>query len=366
MKRTGHVIHAAMLLMAVSTQTAPAAMDDPGNAARPIHLIGKTNVEIAGKAFSLVGRGAAEACIILDQCTNITIRSCRFADVPCQGVLIRQCEGVRISGNEFFGLGREKPCLGIDCYLSRNIRVIGNRIQRVASGAYFLQSTGILFASNDVQDVMGPIPRGEMVQFDEVYGEGNVICNNIAVNHWKRSKPADVISIYKSAGTVGSPIVIRDNWIMGDPESGSKDLLAIGSGIMLADGGGAHIVCSGNRLVSPGQVGIGVASGSNIVVIANVVLGRRSNRSNVGIYVWNQYPEPGGGVLIASNVVAWTNTRGEDSAFWNGAAKCGKAFEFTSVVLKDNVWNAWEEIGHLAAMPPMMDTVATNVPGSAR
>jgi hypothetical protein len=352
----------AQFVAAVSTLLAGPSVAEHVVVAQPIHLVGKANVEITDKAFAVDADSGVEACIVLDHCTNITISSCKFLDVPCEGIRLRQCHNVRILGNWFRGVGREKPRLAIDCYLSTDVRILRNRIQRVESGAYILESTRIMFASNYVEDVLGPMPRGQMIQFDKVFGEGNVICDNIAVNHWNRSHPEDVISIYKSTGTVSSPIIVRNNWIMGDPEVGSTDLSGSGSGIMLGDGGGGNILCAGNHLVSPGQVGIGVASGSNIVVASNVILGRRSNRSNVGIYVWNQYPQFAGKVRVASNTVAWANAQGQDSPMWQGEAKHGRAFEFTEVVIQDNVWNAWDAIGHTSTTPPTMDILSNAVP----
>ena len=223
------------------------------------------------------------------------------------------------------------------------------------SGAYIVISTEIQFTDNYVEDVLGPMPRGQMIQFNEVFGKGNVIRNNIAINHWRRSHSEDVINLFKSSGAAGSPIVIQDNWIMGDPSVGSQDMSGSGSGIMLGDSGGANIVCQSNYLISPGQVGIGVASGSNIVVAGNIVLGRRSNVSNVGIYVWNESPRLGGQVRVVSNIVAWTNASGKNNAFWQGHAKHGKDFEFTEVWIQDNTWNAWDIIERAIGKPPAAD-----------
>lgn len=357
MKKGGNTMRTLLLSAAVSALLAGSAGAAHAVVAQPIHLVGKANVEIADKAFAADVGTEAEACIVLERCTNITISCCTFLDAPCQGIRLRQCHSVRILGNWFRGIDRGKPRLAVDCYQSTDVRILGNRIQRVESGAYILESAGIIFASNYVEDVLGPAPRGQMVQFDKVFGEGNVIRNNIAVNHWMRSNPEDVISIYKSAGTVDSPIVIQDNWIMGDPDVGSKDLSRSGSGIMLGDDGGANIACVGNRLVSSGQVGIGVASGSNILVACNVVLGRRSNRSNVGISVWNQYPQPGGIVRVTSNTVAWANARGEDNPFWQGDAKHGRKFEFAEVQIQGNAWSAWDSVvEHISTTLPDMGT----------
>jgi hypothetical protein len=83
---------------------------------------------------------------------------------------------------------------------------------------------------------------------------------------------------------------------------------------MLGDGGGSHQLAQGNRLVNPGQVGIGVAAGSEIRVLDNLIYASDElSWSNVGMYVWNQY-ESCGYVEVSGNQVNWT----AGNAFWNG------------------------------------------------
>lgn len=341
MKRTnGHLIF-CFAFLAISL---PPATPADNERAQPIHLRGAKDLVIAGKAFGPWEGGRAKAGIILDHCTNITITGCTFLDLPSQGIEVNHSRGVQIVGNQFRNLGEDRPELAVKIYQSENVTVRGNRMERVASGAYVLESTAIDFSDNYVEDVLGPMPRGQMVQFDKVFGEQNRICGNTAVNHRQKSRAEDVISIYLSSGTAEDPILVEGNWISGDPESGSEDFSESGSGIMLGDAGGSHIICRGNTLISPGQVGIGVASGGDISVIANRILGQRSNRSNVGIYVWNQYPVPGGAIRIEENIVSWENAAGENNSFWQGGASQGSQFEFRSVRLWKNTWDAGDAI----------------------
>ncbi len=331
----------------------------------PIYLHAAKDIVISGKVFGTTGKTQTKACIILDHCTNVTVKANVFAGVPHIGIQMRHCQGVRVTGNLFRDLGGSKPQLAIEIYKSQDVVIQGNRIERVASGAHVLESTGIVFSGNYVEDVLGPMPRGQMVQYDKVFGEGNRIQGNIAINHWNRSHPEDVISIYKSAGTQKDPIVIQGNWIMGDPGVGSQDMSESGSGIMLGDAGGSHIACKGNTLISPGQVGIGVASGGDISVVSNTVLGRRSNRSNVGISVWNQYALPGGAIHIKTNRVAWENAAGQRNSFWQGDAKHGTLFEFKSVAVLKNDWDAWETVLGAIPAPPRLDGLPLLDPGSS-
>lgn len=145
-----------------------------------------------------------------------------------------------------------------------------------------------------------------------------MIAGNFARNFQGKSQPEDMVSIYQSAGEADDPMVIEGNYLMGDPVKGSEGKSGSGSGIMLGDGGGAHLVCRGNVLVSPGQVGIGVAGGEEIKVEGNVVIGRQSDVSNVGIYVWNQSGKPGGKVTVRDNRVWWINKAGVSNGWWPG------------------------------------------------
>jgi hypothetical protein len=86
---------------------------------------------------------------------------------------------------------------------------------------------------------------------------------------------------------------------------------------MLGDGGGSHQLAQGNRLVNPGQVGIGVAAGSEIRVLDNLIYASGEPWSNVGMYVWNQY-ESCGYVEVSGNQVNWTAGNGQPNSFWNG------------------------------------------------
>ena len=83
-------------------------------------------------------------------------------------------------------------------------------------------------------------------------------------------------------------------------------------------GGGGNQICRKNILVSPGQVGIGVAGGDNILVQGNTVIGGQSDVSNVGIYAWNQSNAPGGTITVSNNRVSWTGKDGTPNNWWQG------------------------------------------------
>ena len=127
----------------------------------------------------------------------------------------------------------------------------------------------------------------------------------------------DLISLYRSTGTPKSPIKVLRNRLRGGGRSPS------GSGILLGDNGGSHQVAACNTLVEPGQVGIGVASGTNIDVLRNRLFHGPRPWSNLALYVWNQTPAaPCRNVRVEGNDVSWRNAEGESYGWWNGGG-CG-------------------------------------------
>ena len=92
---------------------------------------------------------------------------------------------------------------------------------------------------------------------------------------------------------------------------------------MLGDGGGSYQFVEGNVLVNPGQVGIGVASGTNMTVRGNRIYSSSLPWSNVGLYVWNQYGAACGNVEVSGNQVNWTNAGGSSNGWWGGGG-CGE------------------------------------------
>ena len=270
----------------------------------PLVLRGQDGITLRGLAIT------SDPAIELHGCKNITIIDCDLTRVIVGG-----SSNVRIVNN-FVHDSNEEAIYLDDC---DEILVQGNRIERVKTGVLAHQSAGIKVIGNYCRDVLGPLPGGQLVQFDKVSGAGNAITHNYAVNYLGSSNPEDMISLYQSHGSRESPILIENNYLAGDPQWGSQGKSESGSGIMLGDNGGSWQICRNNTLLSPGQVGIGVAGGEYIYVQNNFILGKQSDVSNVGIYVWNQYKDkPAGQIGLDQNTVGWTNREGKDNPYWEG------------------------------------------------
>jgi parallel beta-helix repeat protein len=205
------------------------------------------------------------------------------------------------------------PCGGkaIEVRRSTGVRIEYSELLDSDAGIYALDSSSIVISGNTISNA-GRNP----VQFDKVTGSGNVVSDNEIHNQEGSSETEDSISIYESSGTESSPLVVEGNLISQGGSSRS------GSGILVGDNGGSHVVVRGNTLINPGQVGIGVAGGQNISVVDNLVVSEAFPWSNVGIYVWDQYDTGCEGIEVRGNVVEWYNSTGGVNPFWD-AGNCG-------------------------------------------
>ncbi len=229
---------------------------------------------------------------------------------------------------------------------SESIRVTDSKVRNALTGVFAQGSRRIQVDCNRIDDVRGPVPSGQFVQFNTVHGPDNRISCNIGRNRPGRGRPEDAISLYKSTGVDGAPILVDRNVIVGGGPSLS------GGGIMLGDAGGAYQAAIGNILVDPGQYGIGVASGNDMLIRDNLVFGRMQPFTNVGIYVWNQYPHRCERIVVAGNRVRWQSKSGQPNPFWDGR-NCGVVQQLDS----NNFTAALSE--EIAASPPAQCRCAT-------
>ena len=228
-------------------------------------------------------------CINLTNCSNITIRNCKLGSSKGDGVHLTNCT---------------------------NITVTNCSMINVSSGIVADICKGIKVIYNEVKNVQGPMPRGQMVQFGNVNGTGNRISYNVGENITGQSFPEDEISLYMSNGTAEDPIQVIGNWIRGGGPSNS------GGGIMTGDKGGSYILVQDNILVNPGQYGITIASGNHIIIKNNKIFGEKLPYSNIGLSAYKQYPIKSFSNTIMNNEVNYTNKKGELNCLWN-AGNCG-------------------------------------------
>jgi hypothetical protein len=217
------------------------------------------------------------------------------------------------------------PCSGraIEIIRSENILIEASSIFGSDGGVYALDSTGVM-VKGSIFALTGRNP----IQFDKVSGEGNGVIDNTITNDLGSPHTEDSISVYSSGGTEESPLLVAGNTILNGGSSPS------GSGILVGDNGGQYLEVRDNLLVNPGQVGIGVAGGTDIRVLDNLVFSESHPWSNVGIYVWDQYDSECGRVEVSGNHVEWYNSSGVSHPRFD-AGNCGRIIGWD-----DNNWTA--------------------------
>lgn len=253
----------------------------------PIQHVGKTDFVIEGLEISTTGD---EGCITLYNCENVIIRNSKF--------------------------GPSHLKRAIYLYGCRNVTIVDCTFENVQSALIAGKSEGIKFEYNDVTNVLGKLKGsksvGVMAQFNGVSGAGNSISYNVCENIPGESSTEDIISLFDSSGTLQSPIMVKSNWIRGGGPSLS------GGGINLGDMNGSYQIAEDNILVNPGQYGIGISGGNNMILRNNKVYGRRSSITNVGATACNWYREiaESFNITVAGNRINFTHRDGFQNNWW--------------------------------------------------
>lgn len=266
----------------------------------PIVWSGINNQTISKLAIT----NSAGHCISLTNCSNITIQNCKLGPSLGKGVYLYNCT---------------------------NIKITNCTMDSVSTGVSANLGTGIKVTYNDVKNVQGPYPQGQMTQFNEITGGGNLIGYNVAENISGKSNPEDAISMYKSSGIAGDPIQIIGNWIRGGGPSES------GGGILAGDNGGSHVLIKDNILVNPGQYGISICSGRFNSIKNNKIYSKQTAVSNIGLAINNLYTTfECSSDTIMNNEVNFTRNEGSLKNFWN-PGNCGTVIGWSTNVYNPNL-----------------------------
>jgi hypothetical protein len=271
------------------TQAAAAATKvtsgSPYTVSAPIALDRKSNMTISYLEIT----NPSGHCIKLSNCSNITIQYCKLGPSKGEGVFLSNCTNITVR----------------DCSM-----------EYVESGVVADIGSAIKVLYNDIKNVQGPMPRGQLVQFGDVNGAGSSISYNVGENILGQSYPEDAISLCRSNGTAASPIQVIGNKIRGGGPSGS------GGGIMSGDLGGSYVLVQDNILVNPGQYGLTVSSGHDINISNNKIYSAKLPFSNIGLSAYKQYDISTYNITISNNAVNFTNKDGVLNDMWN-ANNCG-------------------------------------------
>lgn len=209
----------------------------------------------------------------------------------------------------------------VDVERSEMVGTSGIYLHRAAPGAT------VRIVGNRAFDIDGRRNDGQggyagaaLVQFVQINGGDaltrTVIAWNEVVNRPFMGRVEDVISLYEANGSADDPIRVHDNFIRGAYPSDPRTDAFSGGGIMIGDGGGAHVHAYDNHVVSTSNYGIAVAGGFGHRVYGNRVVscgrlpdGAPIASQNVGIYIWN----------IAGDAQFGDNAGYENLAGWAGA-----------------------------------------------
>ena len=247
----------------------------PRQSSGPVYISGESNVVIENLHIS----NPDGDCVYISGSSDVVIKNSTIGPCGDEAVYVTDSDSVQVYGNYITDTGN-----GVLVHRSDSIAVDGNAF--VNAGRNF-------------------------VQFDKVNGAGSSISGNRGQNELGGSSAQDLINLYQSNGTASSPIRVVGNYLR---NGGPSDY---GSGIMLGDEGGSHQLAQGNRLVNPGQVGIGVAGGDDMKVLDNLIYSSAQPWSNVGIFAWD-FSVGCGSVEISGNQIDWTAAGGYSNGFWNG------------------------------------------------
>jgi hypothetical protein len=252
---------------------------------------------------------------------NVLITGNEIGPCGLDGVYALGASNLTVEGNVFNDTGTSRSRgwgSAVEFENSDTLVVRRNRMERVATGVAVPNSRRIVIEHNTVRNVQGPLPRGQMVQFNGVNGGGNVVrCNTLENVPGQSGVVEDHISMYASSGAPGDPIRIEYNRTKGGE---SPDVS--GCGIVVGDvNGGNHFRVTGNVIVNSGNCGIGLTAGSDVQITQNTVVSRGQRQANVGLLAWNLYRRGCSGNTFADNRVYWDATLrwGGVNHMWDGA-----------------------------------------------
>jgi hypothetical protein len=255
---------------------------------------------VSGQTITLdsINGGGSVNAITLNNCSNIHIQTCKLYNC-IYAVYEYNCVNVTVDG----------------CFF--------NNVEKAVNA---VQSINPIVSNSQCLNINTGSQTGNFVQFNNCK-LGSVI-NNKVQNNPGMSSPEDVISIFESNGTTGSPIIVSGNQILGGGPSGS------GGGIMAGDYGGSNIIVENNILVNPGQYGIACSGGQNIQLLNNKIFAVKNSWCNIGMYLYPQGGAACSTVTITGNQINYTNNNGVQNNFWNSNQCSG------TVTVTGNTWGA--------------------------
>lgn len=292
----------------------------------PTTYTSQSNLIIDGKKFTNLNCSSQSGNnLVLNSCTNVTIRNCYFGSSCGLGIAISSSTNVTIE----------------NCFFANN-----------KSGIYVDGSSqDIVIQDNQSINPCGPFPRGQFVQFNGVTTSASGQCairRNRIKSYRGESYPEDIVNMFASSGRSGAPIDISDNILEGGGPSPS------GGGILAGDSEGSYATVDNNWIISPGNYGIAIAGGSNYILNANRVYSVSYSWNNIGAYIWAQGGATCSNVTFTNNLITYLDETGAVNNFWN-AGNCG------TVTISGNIYNQSYAFMFPDLPSPLIDMVTEDI-----
>jgi hypothetical protein len=285
----------------------------PLTASGPLQITGQTGKVIEGLHVT----SSTGDCVTITGSTGITLRNSEVGPCAGNGINVSGSQNVTITDNyvhpEFTATGCCDTGDGIlvqnsssGLLIQGNVVVFGETNIEIPTTASQVQIIG-----NFLLNPRGPFPRGQQVQtwhVTDVLVENNYGLSSTSSTYMFPENQEDAFNFGYTAGSV----VAKGNYITGGHS-------ASGCGL-IADEAANGSSFQNNTLWNTGQCGIGVASGTNVIVDGNRVLNTTpvQGAGNTGIYVWSQYSDACGPTTVTNNVACELKPDGTQSGYWNG------------------------------------------------
>jgi hypothetical protein len=284
--------------------------------------------------------------LVIDGQSNVTLSGLRIENPSGPCIQIKSSKNIRITGSEIgpCGDGKQPYQACVSVLQSSQVQVDHNVLHDCATGVQVVGAPNaefddIVVRNNYIQNVRGPFPQGELVQFDTLIGRGNKILCNIGDNQVNLSPmdgTEDNINTWQSHGKPDSYIEIAYNRMIGHGGHSRT-----GSGINAGDGAASFIDVHHNTVVNVNNGGIIVTGGHDILVRENRVFndwdGGGTVGSGAGLFVRTFYGDCYA-VSVTGNrswgidYIWWNDGQGQQPAHWIDFGECGP------LGLANNIW----------------------------
>jgi Right handed beta helix region len=282
----------------------------------PVVIDGKSGTVIENVRIS----SATGECITIRNSQNITIRNSDIGPCGRNAVKVQGSSTIKIVDNYIHSEHKPAGCCdtndGVFASGTTDLLIQGNTVAFNETNIELSSATKTAVIGNHLLNPLGPFPRGQQVQSwgngRDVTVEDNYMYSTTDTSQYPFA--ADQEDAVNFGFTDG--ITVRNNYIVGG-ESPS------GCGL-IADQAANNARFLNNVLVRTGQCGIGLASGTNLVVDGNKIFNNTSvtGGGNTALYVWSLYEQPCGPIQVTNNILYAVKPSGSVNSYWNGGG-CG-------------------------------------------